>query len=211
MAANTVFSEDIVNGEVHSADVANNDLRGGDVLNNSLTGSDVLESSLGDVPSVEPGGVRTSAIRNGAVTPQKLGQVPAVNTLWISSPESTTSAAGKTLHANFDIYDTAGVHDEGASSEFLVAPVSGMYAVSATVDWEPNGTGYRRSTITGPSGPIASVAGPPLPSPAYTSQNPSGIERLAAGQTVKVEVLQGSGGDLGVHLSRFQMTLVGGY
>jgi hypothetical protein len=184
------------------------------VASNSLKGGDILESSLGTVPraaQVVPDAIGTAALADDAVTTGKLGQVPAANVLWISAPESTTSAAGKTLHANFDIYDTAGLHDEGAASEFLVAPVAGMYVVAATVDWEPNGTGYRRSTITGPSGPVASVSGPPLPSPAYTSQQVTGIERLAAGQSVKVEVLQGSGGTLGVHLSRFQITYVGGY
>ena len=60
-------------------------------------------------------------------------------------------------------------------------------------------------------GTIASVAGPPLPSPAYTSQNPSGIERLAAGQSVQVQVLQGSGGDLNARITRFELALIGGY
>jgi hypothetical protein len=83
--------------------------------------------------------------------------------------------------------------------------------VSAIVDWDPNRAGYRRASLVGPSGTFGSVAGPPLPPPAFTSQNPTGIERLNAGQSVHVEALQGSGGDLGVRLDRFEMTLVGGY
>jgi hypothetical protein len=52
---NTVFTDDIVNGEVRSADVADDTtafaLKGIDIANNSLTGSDVKESTLGEVPS----------------------------------------------------------------------------------------------------------------------------------------------------------------
>ena len=60
----------------------------------------------------------------------------------------------------------------------------------SAVVWDASGTGYRRKSIIGPGGAFASVAGPALPSPAFTSQNVSGIEQLAAGQTVHVEVLQ---------------------
>ncbi len=50
-AANTVFSSDIVNGQVKTADLANNAVRTGKVLNENLTGADIVESSLGEVPS----------------------------------------------------------------------------------------------------------------------------------------------------------------
>lgn len=66
----TVFSDDIVDGEVRSADVADDDtvgaLRGVDVLNGSLVASDfardsvtgarILESSLSSVPMATQGG-----------------------------------------------------------------------------------------------------------------------------------------------------------
>jgi hypothetical protein len=69
---NTVFSDDIVNGQVRSSDVANDStgfaLRGADVANNSLTGSDIKESTLGQVPdalSATVGGVGRSTSLNG--------------------------------------------------------------------------------------------------------------------------------------------------
>ena len=81
--SNTVFTDDIVNGEVKAADVAtnavgaaelasssvgspelkNNGVQSGDVLDESLTGADVVESSLGEVPSALLGGFG----RSGAV------------------------------------------------------------------------------------------------------------------------------------------------
>jgi hypothetical protein len=69
---NTVFSDDIVNGQVRSSDVANDGtgfgLRGGDVSNNSLTGSDINESTLGQVPdalTATVGGIGRSTALNG--------------------------------------------------------------------------------------------------------------------------------------------------
>ena len=210
IAANTVRTEDIVNGEVHSIDVANNNLQGVDVRNDSLTGSDVVEDTLGTVPSaagVAKNGVRGPAIAPRAVTPTKLSGFPAASVMRLS-PETSHTAQGMTLHADYEFFDTDDLHGDG--SETLVAPVTGTYFVSATVEWDPNGTGYRRTSIVSANGgSFASEAGPPLPAPAYTSQNVSGFELLQAGQSVHVEVLQGSSADLNVRLARFQMTLVG--
>ena len=43
---NTIFSNDIAEGEVHSSDIKNGTVRGKDVKNNTLTGNDINESSL---------------------------------------------------------------------------------------------------------------------------------------------------------------------
>jgi hypothetical protein len=217
IAANTVRTEDIVNGEVHSIDVTNNNLQGVDVRDDTVTGADVLEDTLGQVPSaalaaradsVAQGAVTTPTIRTGAVTPTKLSGFPAVSVLTLAA-ETIPNNVGMILHSNFEIYDTDGIWDPSTGAENLVAPVTGTYYVSATVDWDPNSTGFRRMTLMGPTGNFASVAGPPLPSPAFTSQNPSGIERLSAGQAVQVSALQGSGADLGARIARFEMALIG--
>jgi hypothetical protein len=179
-AANTIGSEDIINGEVKSVDIGNNQVRSADV-------------------------------RDDAVTADKLATAPAASVLKLSG-ETTHSAAGTILHADYEIYDTANLHDNSTSTENLVAPVDGTYFVSATVDWDPSGTGYRRTSLLGAGGgTFASVAGPPLPNPAFTSQNVAGVERLAAGQSVQVQVVQGSGSDLSARISRFEMALMGGF
>jgi len=52
---NTVFTDDVVNGEIRSADVADDStafaLKGVDIKNESLTGADIQESTLDQVPS----------------------------------------------------------------------------------------------------------------------------------------------------------------
>ena len=79
---NTVFTDDIVNGEVHSADIGDgqvrsidvaNDttkfaLKGIDVKNDKPTGADIDESKLGQVPdalSATVGGIGRSTALNG--------------------------------------------------------------------------------------------------------------------------------------------------
>jgi hypothetical protein len=52
-AANTVFSTDIVDGEVKNPDIAVNAVGSGKVIDNSLKGIDVLESSLTKVPNAD--------------------------------------------------------------------------------------------------------------------------------------------------------------
>jgi hypothetical protein len=165
----------------------------------------------GDPASSTPpdGSVGTNALTDGAVTPAKLATAPAA-AVYATTGETTQTAAGRRLHADSELFDTAGLHDTADHTEHFVAPVAGTYVVSATVSWDPSGGGYRRTSLIGPSGTaIASVTGPALPSPAYTVQNAVGIDHLAAGDTVDVEALQGSGSNLSAQLSRFEMTFVG--
>jgi hypothetical protein len=206
-AANTVFSADIVDGEVKSADlgldsVTSNRIKAGNIINSDLAPDAVTTGKI------KAGNVGTTDLADGAVTTDKLGPVPAVEVLNFST-ESIGAGGSYPLHADFEMYDTADLHDTATNNENFVAPVSGSYVVSATVDWDPNETGPRRTTIQGPSGTVASVAGPPLATPFYTSQNVSGVARLTAGQSLNVLANQSSGGNLGVRISRFQMTFVG--
>jgi hypothetical protein len=45
--SNTVFSDDIVNGQVYGGDIASSAITGSKVYDNSLTGADINESTLG--------------------------------------------------------------------------------------------------------------------------------------------------------------------
>ena len=148
-------------------------------------------------------------IKNGEVMTSDLGgKVPSVSVFSMVA-EPTSTGTNRVLHAGNEIFDTASLHDSGSNTQSLVAPVRGTYAISATVDWNPKSGGYRRTSIVGPNGPLASAAGPALPAPSTTSQNVSGIERLSAGQAVRVQVAQASGGNLSARLQRFEMTFVG--
>lgn len=196
-AASTIGSADIIDESIQSVDVKNGQIRAADIGGNQITSSKIY-----------PGSVTNSDIGKAAVTPNKLSTAPAASVLRLT-PETTHTAQGATLHPDFEVFDTQGLHD--GSSEFLTAPVDGTYVVSASVQWDANSTGYRNTGLYGPSGTFATAIGPATASPGVTLQNASGVERLAAGQSVHIEALQGSGGDLNARVSRFAMTLVGGY
>jgi hypothetical protein len=196
-AANTIGSADVIDESLLSQDIKNAEVKNADI------GSDQVTTG-----KIRSGNVGTSDLAAGAVTPLKLGTTPTAN-VYSAFTETVAAATNTALHADSEIFDTANLHDTSSNTENLVAPVSGTYAISASVDWDPNGVGYRRVSLAGPFGALASVSGPPLPSPAFTSQNASGIERLSAGQSVRVEVVQGSGGNLAARIHRFQMTFVG--
>ena len=63
-AANTVFSSDIVDGEVKTADVGDNQIRGADVRDDSLTGGGLTEADLApnSVGTSEADGLRGTDI-----------------------------------------------------------------------------------------------------------------------------------------------------
>src|SRR4051794_34792635 len=69
-AANTIFSSDIVDGEVKTADIGNNQVRSADVRDDTMTGADVNEGTLGQVPSAQSAATAqtaTSASNSDAV------------------------------------------------------------------------------------------------------------------------------------------------
>lgn len=71
-AANTVRSEDIVDGEVRSVDVANNGLTGNDVSNNSLTGLDVAGLTGSDVTNNSLTGLDVNGLTGSDVNDDSL-------------------------------------------------------------------------------------------------------------------------------------------
>jgi hypothetical protein len=85
--SNTVFSDDIVNGDVKAADlhlnavttnkIAPRAVRGGRVADDTLTGTQILESSLGQVPDAAHADNATNAasIADGSVTASSFGQI----------------------------------------------------------------------------------------------------------------------------------------
>ena len=61
-AANTVFSSDIVDGEVRNRDLAANSVQSGKVANDNLTGTDIDESSLQNVNAGTVSGLQVRKI-----------------------------------------------------------------------------------------------------------------------------------------------------
>ncbi len=67
MAANTVFSTDIVNGEVKTADIGGGEVGTSDIANDAVSGAKVLDDTLGNV-DLKSGSVRATEVANGTLT-----------------------------------------------------------------------------------------------------------------------------------------------
>jgi len=76
-AANTIYSADIVDGQVKRVDIGNGAVNSGKVGDNSLTGIDILESTLSGVNADTVGGYTAGdLIRVGGVTKRAAVDMP---------------------------------------------------------------------------------------------------------------------------------------
>jgi hypothetical protein len=207
-AANTIGSGDVIDDSLQSVDLRNGDVQAVDIAPGAVNTSHIKDGAIKDT-DLATGAVGSAKIKDGSVAPADLDQAPAAE-VYEAAAQPTADSTGVLLTADHELLDTGGMHSTQSNTQDLVAPVAGRYFVSATVDWNASGAGYRRTSLVGPNlATFASVAGPALPAPAFTSQNVSGFDRFGAGEAVHVEVLQGSGDALGARLDRFEMTFLG--
>jgi hypothetical protein len=242
--ANTISSGDIINGEVENNDlgadsvgsgkiadrsvknadlsigasssntIADGGIQGVDVKNETLTGAQVDESTL-----FNDGSLTDADLKDGAVTPKKLGTLPAVRVrTTLPTAQTTRNVAVHSVQFAAEEFDTAGAFSPSQSQVCLVPPIGGTYVIEGDVTWEANATGYRALDIMrdhpAPQGgfsdkPLASVGGPALAPPAVTKQSITAIEQLAAGDCVRLRATQASGGELDVIWAHFSMAWVG--
>ena len=183
--SNTVFSDDITNDEVRTGDVRDDNLSGGglasrDVRPNALTSADV------------------SALTGADVTDGLLGaaefatSIPAAHVTGPQQNVPFTNPSQTPLAFDTERYDTASMHDTATNNSRLTAPVNGIYAVTAQLQWSQNSTGDRslflKKNGTTEIGYVESDA-----SASATGQPPQEATtqvRLAAGDYVEVVVAQ---------------------
>ena len=108
------------------------------------------------------------------------------------------------FHFTPDI-NVGGWEGEGAGNpSSLVVPESGIYQISATVEWPANATGYRYHVVTVNGSSLAgSQAAIAAVSSVQTRHASSTLADLTAGDDLFVRLLQNSGSDLlcTVHLT----------
>ena len=153
-AANTVFSEDIVNGEVKTADIAANAVRSARIDADAVDGSKVLDGSLSAADlgtdsvgpgQIQQGGVGSDEIATGAVNAQEIadntidsGEI--INDSLFASDLASGSVGGSELASN------AVTGGDVASNSLTLADLLGADASGhVSLSGVPNG---RCSNIT---------------------------------------------------------------
>jgi hypothetical protein len=140
-AANTIFSTDIVDGEVKSADIGDDEIRARDVLNETLGSGDVLNNSL-RAADIAPDEIDTSEIAPDAVTGDEvvestLGKVPSAgdaDTVGAATPEQLMSFGSQTntISCNPEVGEYV---DCGDRIELDLPPGGSSVLVMATGMW----------------------------------------------------------------------------
>jgi hypothetical protein len=183
--SNTVFSDDITDNQVYSADVRNDALSGG-----GLAAVDLRANSVG-----------SSELTNGSLGTGELSHsIPATRVTHSSAQSIPDFPPAATLAFDTERYDTASMHDNATNNSRLTAPVNGIYAVTAEVDWTPDATGTRELTLMKNGSTFIADDDREGISVVFggQSQSVTAQVRLVAGDFVEVGVLQTSGGSLNV-------------
>lgn len=133
----------------------------------------------------------------GAITPEKIGTIPAVSATFTANT-SIPNGTLTDLSFNSEFFDTANLHDNTTNNGALVAPIDGLYLVTANISWAFNDTGVRILQIESPDGQVAASR---VLASGMSDQSVSALVRLSAGGAVSASVIQSSGGAL--NLLRF--------
>jgi hypothetical protein len=126
-------------------------------------------------------------IAPGAVTPAKLGAIPAVRVWNDADQPAYTGGATQVVSFDAESFDTANMHDNATNNTRLTAPLTGIYAITASVCFTPNGTGQRLLAINKNSAELldATQLGA-IAAPYYTCVPVDTTAKLSAGDYVEL-------------------------
>jgi hypothetical protein len=91
-AANTVFSTDIVDGEVKTADLAGNAVTSAKIKDGEVKTEDIAAGAVGSL-RIKDNDVKTQDIQNGAVTKAKLGS-DVLDRITVTRRDATSNGVG---------------------------------------------------------------------------------------------------------------------
>jgi hypothetical protein len=171
-------------GSYPNPDIAANAVTGAEVFNSSLTASDLGANSVGN-----------SEIVDGSIDSTELATVPSAR-VRRTATQSISSSTLTDISLTSETWDTANLHSTNSPS--LVAPVTGIYLITAEVVFQGNSTGHRElELVRNNTLPIA-VDDRDAQASATDFLNVTTAYRMAAGDDVRMRVLQDSGSTLTV-------------
>jgi hypothetical protein len=211
--SNTVFSDDIVDGEVQNGDLGSNAVSGSKVFPSTLTGSDVAPGGLtgSDIASdslassdIGASAVASSEVANGSLgTADFAGSIPAARVTRTTN-QGVPDVTETSLNFNSERYDTASMHSTSSNLSRLTAPVTGIYLVTAHIYWQgtfsATSSSYMKLRKNGD--PFQGLA--IQENGADDANSISTVARLVAGDYVEAQVLQASGSTQSIRSSAAQ-------
>jgi hypothetical protein len=158
-------------------------------------------------PTIAQGAVTTSKLATGAVdnsilapmavTPDKIGVIPAARTALDNGYATVVIPNGAQTPLQW--YGDPSYNDDDtydSQSHTLVAPISGLYQIDAGADWATNSAGQRFIGIQVDAGCCYAGDWTNATTNTETVQSASDLLQLTAGQHVYLTVIQSSGADL---------------
>jgi hypothetical protein len=146
------------------------------------------------------GQVMTPDLHNGAVTPAKLGKVPAIDAFVASDLTVNANNQPRIVPLDGENFDTAASH--GIGSIFVRTVVPGIYRVTGHVDWLgngsavlPSGTNCTVNIVRGTSFDLVSLATTKGNCAAGRSIEVNQAIFMAKGQALGLMITQSSGSD----------------
>ena len=219
IAPNSVASKQIRDYSVKRIDLASNSVGRSKIGQNAVNSSKVADGSLsandfaagqlpqfsgtpaaGDLAGIYP----NPTLRDGSVTPTKIGAVPLAHVSRTTNQSIPTGGAGAVLLFDSERFDTASLHRIDADSGRLTAPIAGAYLMTTNVAWDvdPTPSGAREVSIRKNGTTVVARAAQGDSSTLATTdtsdQSLTTIVRLNAGDFVEVFVRQSSGAALDV-------------
>jgi hypothetical protein len=154
------------------------------------------------------GAYPSPSIADGAVTPPKTGSFPAAHVHSAKQPVGEGEYVPVSfISAEFNV---GGVYSSFSPTE-LKAPITGVYSVTGSLEWDNGGVGYRQLVISRASNDEI-LGGDLIPIESagqYATNSVSTLVKLTAGDGVKFRAKQTSGGSLGMFAGDFGMAWVG--
>ena len=199
IATGAVGRTEIASGAVGSDELASGAVRAADIANGSIGAAKIAPNSIGR-GQIAPGGVGASELADGAVGVAALAALPGARA-YRSAPTTVPNGQIVEVPLTDAAYNQGGAWATNRPTR-LTAPVAGVYLATASVVFEPNGSGLRYLGIAPAGQPNSAYSGNVQLAAnlegEQTSLSTSTIVKLEAGDSISMVVQQNSGRDLTV-------------